>query len=334
MIVILSLSGGAYYFAKIKTPQTRICTMDVKTCPDGSSVGRVGPNCEFAPCPKPSSTSTNETANWKTYTNNEKGYSISFPKDQFVRIVCPQKEFWLEPNTPRFRTQEIIDSEVHINDEECDRNFVYHIDLTTFKKSSYKPPQNDEIFEVKKENITINTMPAIKYTVVTKSKLMDDGQKTLETNWTNQTVIEKGENVYVLSYEKPAWADWDSMAIKILSTFKFLSTTADRDQKQTSTNNSDICNLISNATFRSVDKQNDGLAVGYWTIKLQKGTSLSDYGEPTFQWQYSDVVKSGSYSCKNSLIDAKDSTGKSISATYDANQELLEWDGVKYKKAK
>ncbi len=27
------------------------CTADVKLCPDGSAVGRVGPNCEFSPCP-------------------------------------------------------------------------------------------------------------------------------------------------------------------------------------------------------------------------------------------------------------------------------------------
>ena len=27
------------------------CTMEAKICPDGSSVGRVAPNCEFAPCP-------------------------------------------------------------------------------------------------------------------------------------------------------------------------------------------------------------------------------------------------------------------------------------------
>lgn len=28
-----------------------VCTMDAKMCPDGSYVGRVGKNCEFAPCP-------------------------------------------------------------------------------------------------------------------------------------------------------------------------------------------------------------------------------------------------------------------------------------------
>ena len=28
------------------------CTMEAKLCPDGSAVGRVGPNCEFATCPE------------------------------------------------------------------------------------------------------------------------------------------------------------------------------------------------------------------------------------------------------------------------------------------
>ena len=32
-------------------PTERVCTAEAKLCPDGSSVGRVGPNCEFAPCP-------------------------------------------------------------------------------------------------------------------------------------------------------------------------------------------------------------------------------------------------------------------------------------------
>ncbi len=29
----------------------QVCTMDAKVCPDGSSVGRTGPNCSFAACP-------------------------------------------------------------------------------------------------------------------------------------------------------------------------------------------------------------------------------------------------------------------------------------------
>jgi len=35
------------------------CTMEAKMCPDGSAVGRTGPNCEFAPCPTPIAGQTN-----------------------------------------------------------------------------------------------------------------------------------------------------------------------------------------------------------------------------------------------------------------------------------
>ncbi len=43
ILVITSSSGGA--------PPPVACTMDAKICPDGSAVGRVAPNCDFAPCP-------------------------------------------------------------------------------------------------------------------------------------------------------------------------------------------------------------------------------------------------------------------------------------------
>lgn len=37
----------------MQLPPNRIvqCTMEAKVCPDGTSVGRSGPSCEFAPCP-------------------------------------------------------------------------------------------------------------------------------------------------------------------------------------------------------------------------------------------------------------------------------------------
>lgn len=35
----------------LKPGESVICTADAKICPDGSGVGRVGPNCEFAACP-------------------------------------------------------------------------------------------------------------------------------------------------------------------------------------------------------------------------------------------------------------------------------------------
>ena len=35
----------------VKFSGATVCTQEAKLCPDGSSVGRTGPNCEFAPCP-------------------------------------------------------------------------------------------------------------------------------------------------------------------------------------------------------------------------------------------------------------------------------------------
>lgn len=37
--------------SKVDTPSPVACTMDVKMCSDGSSVGRVAPSCSFAACP-------------------------------------------------------------------------------------------------------------------------------------------------------------------------------------------------------------------------------------------------------------------------------------------
>lgn len=43
---------------------TVICTVEAKICPDGSTVGRTGPNCQFAECPV---TNTNRNANPRAF---------------------------------------------------------------------------------------------------------------------------------------------------------------------------------------------------------------------------------------------------------------------------
>ncbi|OGK24107.1 hypothetical protein A3F58_04015 [Candidatus Roizmanbacteria bacterium RIFCSPHIGHO2_12_FULL_37_9b] len=41
------------YASPTLPPTEKVCSLEAKICPDGSTVGRVGPNCEFAPCPTP-----------------------------------------------------------------------------------------------------------------------------------------------------------------------------------------------------------------------------------------------------------------------------------------
>lgn len=54
-----------FLFQKAEAPGApTACTMEEKVCPDGSTVGRTGPQCTFAPCPAVSTaSSTGDKAN-------------------------------------------------------------------------------------------------------------------------------------------------------------------------------------------------------------------------------------------------------------------------------
>lgn len=58
------------------------CTMDAKICPDGTAVGRVGPSCNFAPCPDP-------TKNWQTYKDVENKFELKYPEVTFSDNNAP-----------------------------------------------------------------------------------------------------------------------------------------------------------------------------------------------------------------------------------------------------
>lgn len=44
-----------YQWPKVMDNEPTACTAEAKICPDGTAVGRTGPNCEFAECPRPNS---------------------------------------------------------------------------------------------------------------------------------------------------------------------------------------------------------------------------------------------------------------------------------------
>lgn len=52
-VVIASVLGAYWFVASRPQMDEQIsCTQEAKLCPNGSAVGRTGPNCEFAACPK------------------------------------------------------------------------------------------------------------------------------------------------------------------------------------------------------------------------------------------------------------------------------------------
>ncbi len=58
-------------------PQGVACTMEAMQCPDGSYVGRQGPNCAFAPCPV--ATSTPPVVSTSTA-------ALPFSKDDLIQV--------------------------------------------------------------------------------------------------------------------------------------------------------------------------------------------------------------------------------------------------------
>lgn len=50
--MVVGVAAAVWFQMGNKNIQPIACTMEAKLCPDGTAVGRTGPNCEFAPCPE------------------------------------------------------------------------------------------------------------------------------------------------------------------------------------------------------------------------------------------------------------------------------------------
>jgi hypothetical protein len=87
-IIIASLfliAGAAMAIIPLLSQKEKACTMEAKLCPDGSSVGRIGPDCEFAECSKIIIDSS-----WKKFTDPDSGASIRYPEtipEKYISVI-------------------------------------------------------------------------------------------------------------------------------------------------------------------------------------------------------------------------------------------------------
>lgn len=120
VLLLLILVVGRSFYLTLAYPdreQSLPCTMEAQICPDGSSVGRQGPKCEFAACPTEVKEIGNKTdAEWKAVLTplqynvlRQKGTEVPFTgellhenrKGTFVTADC---------GTPVFRSETKYDS--------------------------------------------------------------------------------------------------------------------------------------------------------------------------------------------------------------------------------
>ncbi len=117
VLIIIGMFGYAYFPKKEqpvgitpqpiqnedeKKPEAWLCNGDGKICPDGSLVGRTGPNCEFTACPLPTATTSIQT----TYMGGTvTGLNVSVnPKELVSDSRCPSDVQCVWAGTVEVRT--------------------------------------------------------------------------------------------------------------------------------------------------------------------------------------------------------------------------------------
>lgn len=78
LVLIAVFCIGVYLlgYKNIDLSKKRGCTLEALQCPDGSVVGRTGPNCEFSRCPD---VPTDPTSGWKIYEDGVLGIEYKLP---------------------------------------------------------------------------------------------------------------------------------------------------------------------------------------------------------------------------------------------------------------
>ena len=153
----------------------------------------------------PTPTQADETADWKTYTNTASGYSVKYPDDLYVRLICPDEELTL-------RTRQASDTKDEETFETCGRGGRFTIEVVT--AASLTEPSTDEFVEVTKEDIAIAGVPARKY--ISTRKPTAEGPIP---DWSEDIYFEKGGKKHLIHFDKGVS---DDIKTKFLSTFKFI----------------------------------------------------------------------------------------------------------------
>jgi len=215
---VLLAAGLVFAVLKIGVstkPQERVCTTEAKICPDGSAVGRTGPNCEFAPCP--TQAIQDETANWKTYTNTNYDFSFKYPSEWNINV--PSFEGKHENNKTLLRVD--VTSSLDFKNAALlgNKKDILNVSISLWDNENAKSFESvlaewDNFFQNPKPNSTsINEISQIKWT---RRELI---------NASNLPIIEfvtlKGKYFYV-AVVSPQDSTLIDFAGLILSTFKFL----------------------------------------------------------------------------------------------------------------
>ncbi len=209
-ILALALTGlGLFIYLQKPAfipPKQVACTQEAKICPDGTSVGRSGPNCEFPACPaikpSPESTSSADMTNWKTYTNQNLGYSFRYPF-MYSLVACT------------IDCGQMLD-DLTLSPPHDQANIHYENIFINVSANSTGKTINSYLDGVVMDG---NKIP--------KTQIIIDGQQGVRVNLPGEfdydtVIIIKGNKIFDLRLNKVTGGSEELTFSQILSTFKFI----------------------------------------------------------------------------------------------------------------
>ncbi len=162
------------------------------------------PAVSATPSPTPIAT-VDPTANWQTYINQEKGYSIKYPSN-FLQLICPTEELILT-NKEAGETRK-----GPVEMPSCERDGRYTLETKTYPDLQALQAES-KYYTVVEKSITLGGLPA-KQRTYTFTNIENGPFPT----WYTIAQVEKDKKTYEIYFSNK-----DSIAIfdQILSTFEF-----------------------------------------------------------------------------------------------------------------
>ncbi|MEK7518210.1 MAG: PsbP-related protein [Patescibacteria group bacterium] len=196
ILLISAVGAGGYFLGARKSapPQEVACTLDALLCPDGSSVGRIPPTCEFAPCPTAAS---DETANWKVYSKD--GFSFRYPKDLVIQSEKSNEAVW----------------QLDLNGDKL----LYQMWLK-WQSKPFTDPKVGMIVTIESQSSTIVQVDANK-TITLDSKPAESFYYGCGGDCYRHSVRFTVDNTYYELTGSTPGAGTDEIFVQILSTFRF-----------------------------------------------------------------------------------------------------------------
>jgi len=149
-ILIATGSIGAYFFTAKQSPKAPVaCTQEAKLCPDGSTVTRTGPNCEFTECP------IAKLGNGQEEMPKDNGGPIVVRGD--LELSCKSNQYPTSPYASIRSGYFKKDSQVYFHDGNKD-TIMTDADANTFQcLSAYRGTAEGRFYGKDKDNVYFGT---------------------------------------------------------------------------------------------------------------------------------------------------------------------------------